>query len=807
MAANEMRVNLLGNASDLLKALSKADSKLQKFGKKAKAVGKSMTTYVTAPIAIAGGFAIKMASDFEESLNKVDVAFGKSNKEIKTFAETSKVSFGIAEGSALDMAAMFGDMGTSMGLTQKDAAGMSKSLVGLAGDLSSFKNIQVDVATTALAAIFTGETESLKKLGIVMTEANLKHFALSQGIQKNIKDMSQAEKTQLRYAFIMANTTNAQGDFIRTQDGAANQMRIFGEGVKELTTEFGQLLLPAFTKIVTAANLIIDKFIALDTTTKKTILIVAGLAAAIGPVILALGTLITIAPALGTAFTVMTGPVGAVVAALAAVALVIVNNWKPIKKAVYQVINYFIDLYNESLGFRMIIETIGVAFKLAFIRVKMSMKLIYTVVTGVFKSIADVIGDFGTIIKGVFTLDRDLIKIGVSEMTKSLKSGFDDIVKNVKIETDNATKESMKVINDALNNITSGKKPKIIIEAEVVTTGDSGTSGDTGTGTNGISGIDDSSTMDPVKLAEATNKALLTTEAKRFAAELKATEAHYNNLISLNKGNAEVVKQLETSKGEALATITKDSNQKKLDLMAEMEDASAVSKEQRMALEIQREKDYYKGLIDEAVKFDLATDALQAARDAKVQQIIDSYNEKTSIFKEIQDQLIGSMQQGFGALGTSIADSLGAGESAMGTFAGVLIQTALTALSTSLAGTMGASLEAGANTAKGMGPIGAFVLPALLAGAAVAVKGAFGKVEKPKKFAKGGIVSTPTMGLMGEYPGARSNPEVVAPLDKLKDMIGDRGGSSVQVGGEFVLKGQDLIVALQRANNQRNRII
>ena len=805
MAANEMRVNLLGNASDLLKALSKADSKLQKFGQKAKAVGKSMTTYVTAPIAIAGGFAIKMASDFEESLNKVDVAFGKSNKEIKTFAETSKVSFGIAEGSALDMAAMFGDMGTSMGLTQKDAAGMSKSLVGLAGDLSSFKNIQVDVATTALAAIFTGETESLKKLGIVMTEANLKHFALSQGIQKNIKNMSQAEKTQLRYAFIMANTTNAQGDFIRTQDGAANQMRIFGEGVKELTTEFGQLLLPAFTKIVTAANKIIDKFIALDSTTKKTILIVAGLAAAIGPVLLALGTLITLAPALGTAFTVMTGPVGAVVAALAAVAYVIVNNWKPIKKAVNQVINYFIDLYNESLGFRIIIETIGIAFKLAFIQAKLQMKLIYTVVVGVFKSIADVIGNFGTILKGVFTLDSDLIKIGVSEMTKSLKSGFDDIVKNVKVETDNATKESMKVIADGLNNIIGGEKPKIIIEAEVVTTGDSGTSGDTKT--KGISGIDDSSTVDPVKLAEATNKALLTTEAKRFAAELKATEAHYNNLISLNKGNAEVVKQLETSKGEALATITQDANQKKVDLMAEMEDASAVSKEQRMALEIQREKDYYKGLIDEAVKFDLATDALQAARDAKVQQIMDSYNEKTSIFTEIQDQLIGSMQQGFGALGTSIADSLGAGESAMGTFAGVLIQTALTALSTSLAGTMGASLEAGANTAKGMGPIGAFVLPALLAGAAVAVKGAFGKVEQPKKFAKGGIVSTPTMGLMGEYPGARSNPEVVAPLDKLKKMIGDRGGSSVQVGGEFVLKGQDLIVALQRANNQRNRII
>ena len=130
----------------------------------------------------------------------------------------------------------------------------------------------------------------------------------------------------------------------------------------------------------------------------------------------------------------------------------------------------------------------------------------------------------------------------------------------------------------------------------------------------------------------------------------------------------------------------------------------------------------------------------------------------------------------------------------------------MTALGASLATTMGFGAEAAGNTAKSMGPAAAFVLPALLAGAAVAVKGAFKKVEKPKKFAAGGIVSTPTMGLMGEYPGARSNPEVIAPLDKLKGMIDGRGGQSVQVGGSFTLKGQDLVVALQRANNQRNRI-
>ena len=93
---------------------------------------------------MAGGAAIKLASDFEESLNKVDVAFGKSSAEVKNFAKTTLTQFGIAEGSALDMAALFGDMATSMGITRNEASLMSTSMVGLAGDLASFKNIGID---------------------------------------------------------------------------------------------------------------------------------------------------------------------------------------------------------------------------------------------------------------------------------------------------------------------------------------------------------------------------------------------------------------------------------------------------------------------------------------------------------------------------------------------------------------------------------------------------------------------------------------------------------------------------------------
>ena len=96
-----------------------------------------------------------------------------------------------------------------------------------------------------------------------------------------------------------------------------------------------------------------------------------------------------------------------------------------------------------------------------------------------------------------------------------------------------------------------------------------------------------------------------------------------------------------------------------------------------------------------------------------------------------------------------------------------------------------------------------FVLPALIAWATAAISGAFKKVPK---FAKGGIVSTPTLGMFGEYAGARQNPEVVAPLDRLTSMIEPRGAQQVDVGGSFQLRGQDLVVALQRAETNRGRI-
>jgi len=225
-----------------------------KLGSQLQNTGKNLSLYVSAPLVAAGAAAIKFASDYEESVNKVNVAFGPAADSVKEFAKTSLESFGIAEGTALDLAATYGDMATSMGLSQSEAAKMSTSLVGLAGDLASFKNVSIDIANTAINSIFTGETESIKKLGIVLTEANLQTYALSQGITKQYKDFTQAEKVQLRYAYVVNASKNSVGDFERTGGGAANQIRIFQESLKQLGQQFGAVILPYFTKAIVYVN-------------------------------------------------------------------------------------------------------------------------------------------------------------------------------------------------------------------------------------------------------------------------------------------------------------------------------------------------------------------------------------------------------------------------------------------------------------------------------------------------------------------------------------------------------------------------
>ena len=282
----------LGNTKERLEFFRKETENIAKLGNKIKDVGKGMAVGLTLPIVAAGGAAVKFASDYEEALNKVDVAFGNSSQAVKDWSKNSLTAMGISKGEALDSAALFGDMATGMGLSQEKASQMAMRLTQLGSDLASFKNISNDVAKTALKSIFTGETESLKNLGVVMTEANLQQYAYSKGIRKKIKSMSEAEKVNLRYNYVLEKTKNAHGDFERTGGGAANQMRIFQSTLKDLGETFGQYILPTFTSVLKNLNGMLKSFSQMPEPLKKSVIILGALLAVLGPIVTVIGSVI-----------------------------------------------------------------------------------------------------------------------------------------------------------------------------------------------------------------------------------------------------------------------------------------------------------------------------------------------------------------------------------------------------------------------------------------------------------------------------------------------------------------------------------
>lgn len=201
-----------------------------------------------------GKNAVESASDLAEAQNVVDVSFGKSADKMEKFADTCVETYGISKLTAKQTGSTFAAMGSGMGLAEDSATDMAVAMTGLSADMASFYNVEQDVAATALKSVYTGETETLKQFGIVMTEANLEAYALSQGITKSYSAMSQAEKVQLRYNYVMQQTSLAQGDFARTSNGWANQTRMLSEKWKELSTVVGGVLMNVLLPAVKALN-------------------------------------------------------------------------------------------------------------------------------------------------------------------------------------------------------------------------------------------------------------------------------------------------------------------------------------------------------------------------------------------------------------------------------------------------------------------------------------------------------------------------------------------------------------------------
>ncbi len=210
-----------------------------------------------------GKEAVETASDVLEIQNVVDVAFGKMSYKIENFADSAIKNFGLSRLSAKKMGSTFMSMGAAMINSMEDASDMAVTLTGRAADMASYFNTKISETETALQSIYTGETKSLKRYGVVMTEVNLQEYAYRQGINKKISAMTQQEKVMLRYNYVLEKTALAEGDFVRTQDNWANQIRILKEQFKELLSILGSGLITVLNPVVKFLNTVLSMLIAI----------------------------------------------------------------------------------------------------------------------------------------------------------------------------------------------------------------------------------------------------------------------------------------------------------------------------------------------------------------------------------------------------------------------------------------------------------------------------------------------------------------------------------------------------------------
>jgi len=373
------------------KAMKKAQRSIKKFGTSMQRTGQTLTRNLTVPLVGLGVAAVKMASDFEETDAKFKTVFSSIQREAEATAKVFKSSFGLSSKAAKQMLGDTGDLLVGFGFTEREALNLSKQVNELAVDLASFTNFSggAEGASLALTKALLGERESIKSLGIAITEADLKSFAEDQG--KVFKQLTRVEKATLTYQLALKQSSKAVGDFARTSGGFANQTRILIGEINDLGIELGQHLLPIANKLLAWSRNLIRSFSNLTAAQKQNAIEWGLLLAAIGPVLNLFGTFINLM--VGKLIPFLFTTTG-LIAGLGAAFILLYNNIGLVTTRIANTFaNEFDAAFFTALGAAM--KVMGLAGADAFI--KLGAKMAAVVATGKdlpeeeFKSFGDII--------------------------------------------------------------------------------------------------------------------------------------------------------------------------------------------------------------------------------------------------------------------------------------------------------------------------------------------------------------------------------------------------------------------------------
>jgi hypothetical protein len=250
--AGKSIINVLinGDTRGLRTALNDGSSNIGSFAAGAAKKLAGVGVAVAGVAAVVGKMAIGAASDLNEVTSKTQVIFGDAAADVLKFAETAGKALGQSQTAALEAASSFGVFGKAAGLTGQDLGSFSTDLAALASDMASFGNTSPEEAAEALGAALRGESEPIRRYGVMLDDATLKAKAMALGIYDGEGALTQQQKILAANAAIFEQTSDAQGDFARTSDGVANQQRILAAQFENVKATLGQQLLPAFGAVL-----------------------------------------------------------------------------------------------------------------------------------------------------------------------------------------------------------------------------------------------------------------------------------------------------------------------------------------------------------------------------------------------------------------------------------------------------------------------------------------------------------------------------------------------------------------------------
>lgn len=749
MSDNKLRVILEAVGGDkFAKQIGKANNQLKSFGAEAREVGQKLTIGLSVPIAAAGVKALASAAKFEKLQTQLNVLTGSAEKGTEAFKQLVKFSAGTP--FQLDELVQANNTLMGFGVSAEDAFKHLQSIGDIAavsgGDL---QGISVAFGQVAAAGRLMGQDLlQLINNGVPIIDM----LSQSMGVAKSeIKDM--VSEGAVTFPVLIKAFQDATGEGGKFAGGMAQLSGTLAgvfstlkDNINIAFAEVGKSIVESFNLIEVTKGIIesiqnaTTAFKNLSPNTKKLIIVITGLAAAIGPVLLALGSLPAILGTVGAAFTLLTGPIGLIIAGLTAIGVIIYKNWGQIEPVLVDIYNSFVDLYNSSKILRGYIGYLGGIFKSVFTAIKGSIQSVLNIFLGLGKVVAAVLrGDFSEI----GSIVKDTIKNAKDIYVDTGKEVASNIVEGVKGGIENQLEKK------TVGSIKEGLQSAVNTAATSVTV--------------------------PTMGGGETRKPTTTASALGATA---GTAIGTTQQLNLDAGSS-LLGEMQTVTTDPVAMLAAS--------------VAGSTEELKSKLSAANEVVRAKGIEQQMIAQEL-TAGMNAVINNGVQGIVSGLAEAVAAGGNVA-----------GAMGKVLLEGIGNMAIQLGQLAlssGLAIEAIKKAL-TSLAGPI--AIAAG---------IALIALGTFVKGRAAAIgksKGNTSTVSGPRSgaiaaFANGGIVSGPTLGLMGEYAGARSNPEVIAPLDRLKNMIGDRQAQQVNVGGEFRLQGQDLVVALQRAEKQRGRI-